>query len=110
MFTVYEENILTISVISNMKIEGFTISYAFDGGNSRKSSSFVSVNFKLPEPLGLDEVEVLRTEASKKVTMWAIQDALMRGEISQDDAKERLDVIKHNFDSMKLALEKRSAK
>ena len=94
-----------------MEIDSFTISYSFDPGNiGRKSSNFVSVNFKLPHPTSINDVEPLRLEASKKVTMWAIQDALMRGEISQDDAKERLEIVKMNFEGMQSALEKRNIK
>lgn len=93
-----------------MKIDGFTISYAFDT-NSRnlKSSNFISVNFKLPEPTEVDDVELLRIEASKKVTIWAIQDALMRGELTQSEAKERLEIVKSNFDGFKSALQLRKS-
>ena len=91
-----------------MKIDGFTISYAFDAGEpGRKSSNFVSVNFKMLEPTSIDEVECLRLEASKTVSVWAIQDALMRGEISSNDAKERIEIIKTNFNGMKSSIEKK---
>jgi hypothetical protein len=94
-----------------MVIDGFTISYSFDAGNpGRRASNMVSVNFKLPSPMPIEEIETVRLEASKKVTMWAIQDAMLRGEISQDDAKERLEVLRLNFDGMKSALEKRNSK
>lgn len=93
-----------------MLIDGFTISYSFDAGIGRKSSNFVSVNFKCPNPLSIEESELMRLEASKKVTIWAIQDALLRGEISQEDAKERFEVLKSNFDGMKSALEKKGMK
>ena len=93
-----------------MLVDSFTVSYSFEaGGFGKKSSNFVSVNFKLPEPTLIEDVEIVRLEASKKVTMWAIQDALMRGEISQEDAKSRLDVVKSNFEIMQTAILKRKA-
>jgi len=93
-----------------MLIDGFTISYSFDSGMGKRSSNFVSVNFKCPNPVSMEEVEGMRLEASKKVTIWAIQDALLRGEISQEDAKERFEVLRQNFDGMKSALDKRNQK
>ena len=60
--------------------------------------------------MSMEEMEGVRLEASKKVTMWAIQDAMLRGEISQNDAKERLDVLRLNFEGMKSAIEKRTVK
>jgi hypothetical protein len=91
-----------------MKIDSFTISYSFDAGNSgRRASNFVSVNFKLHEPTNIEDVEIMRAEASKKVTVWAIQDALMRGEISSDEAKSRLEIVKSNFDGLKASLSKK---
>ena len=70
----------------------------------------MSVNFRLPHPIPIDEVESVRLEASKKVSIWAIQDAMLRGEISQDEAKERFDIIRANFDGMKMAMEKKVSK
>ena len=94
-----------------MKIDGFTISYSMDTGTpGSKSSNFVSVNFKLPEPLSMSEVEIVRLEASKKVTVWAISDALMRGELSKEEADERLEILKKNHEVMKSSIEKRAGK
>ena len=94
-----------------MKIDGFTISYSFDTSvYGRKSSNFVSVNFSLPEPVSPDDLDILRLEASKKVTLWAIQDALARGELTQDEAKERLEIIKKNYDGISTALNRKISK
>lgn len=88
-----------------MKINGFTISYSFEGSIGRKSSTFVSVNFTLPEPMSISEVEACRLEASQKVSVWAIQDALCRGEVSIEDAKSRMEIIKKNFEGLKDRME-----
>ena len=95
--------------IKDLIIDGFTISYVFDAGTGRKSSHFVSANFKLPVPCHIDEVELVRLEASRHVTAWAIQDAVMRAEISSNDAAERMQIVRGNFDGMKATIEKKAA-
>jgi hypothetical protein len=92
-----------------MNVTNFTISYAFDSNTSgfRKSSNFVSVTFSLPNPVDPAQFELTRLEASRKVTVWAIQDAVMRGEMSQSDAKERMEILKHNFDGMSESISKK---
>lgn len=90
-----------------MLVNGFTISYSFEGNIGRKSSTFISVNFTLPEPMSTTEVETVRLEASQKVSIWAIQDALCRGEITVEDAKMRMDIIKKNFEGIKERIDSR---
>ena len=85
----------------DLKVDGFTISYSFEGNSGKKSSNFVSVNFKLPIPVNVNELDSVRLEASKKVTLWAVQDAVLRGEISQEEARSRVEILRHNFDGMK---------
>ena len=89
------------------KITTFTVSYAFDTRGPTKSSHFVSCNFALPEPMEPADLDIHRLEASAKVSTWAIQDAIMRGDIGIEEAKERLDTIKTNLESMKSTLIKR---
>lgn len=95
-----------------MKITNFTVSYAFDTSPSygRKSSNFMSVTISLPDPVEFDQFESIRLEASKRVTMMTIQDAVMRGEMSSDDAKERIEVLKLNFEGMTKAIHKKQEK
>lgn len=90
-------------------VTNFTVSYVLDVGNGRKSSNFVSATFSLPEPCDAAgfEFDEIRLEASKKVTMWAIQDAVARGELSSDEARERIEVIKLNYDGMLKSLNKK---
>lgn len=92
-----------------LKIENFTISYAMDTGTGRKSSNFMSATFRLPEPVDSDngEFDIVRLEASKRLTMWVIQDAVVRGEISSDEARERISIIKANYDGMTQSLIKK---
>ena len=92
----------------DVKVENFTVSYALDAGTGRKSSSFVSVTFRLPVPCDPDSFEATRLEASRKVTIWAIQDAVMRGELSSDDARERIEILKSNFDGMSRTIAKKA--
>ena len=88
-----------------MLVKNFTISYSFEGNSGRKSSNFLSVNFELPEPMPVEELELVRLEASQKVTIWAIQDALCRGEISIEDARSRMEIVKLNFDGFRKRIE-----
>jgi hypothetical protein len=57
--------------------------------------------------MSISEVETARLEASQKVSVWAIQDALCRGEITVDDAKMRMDIIKRNFEGLKERIDTR---
>lgn len=91
----------------SLKVDGFTISYSVDGNAGRRSNSFVSVNFKLPEPTSIEDLEPTRLEASKKVTVWALQDALMRGEIDQETATERMKIVSHNHEKIQEALDRK---
>jgi len=86
------------------KISSFTVSYSFDVRGGSKSNHFISANFAYPEPQSLDRVEIDRLEASSRVTTWAIQDAVMRGDMGSDEAKERLDILKANYEGMRNAL------
>ncbi len=94
----------------DQNVENFTVSYSFDtnGGYGRKSSNFLSVTFRLPSPTSIEDFEITRLEASRKVTLWAIQDAVMRGELSSSDAKERIEVLRINYEGMLNAIKKKS--
>lgn len=91
----------------NPKISSFTVSYSFEIRGGAKSSHFISTNFTYPEPVALEDMELDRLEASSRVTIWAIQDAVMRGDMGSDEAKERIDVLKANFEGMKTAILRR---
>lgn len=97
--------------MSDLKIDAFTVSYNFDTREyGQKSGNFLSVNFKLTDPVSIDEFEKVRIEASKKVSQWAIHDALMRGELSQSDAKERLTILMHNSEKAQESVDRRYTK
>lgn len=87
-------------------IENFTVSYAFEAGYGKKSNHFLSMGFRIPPGTDPSQIPMIRLEASKMVSMNVIQDAVMRGELSSEDAKERIEVLKLNFEGMKKSLTK----
>lgn len=84
-----------------MKVDGFTVSFSFDkyqGGE--KMSNFVSMSFKLDEPLPPEKAVLAESEASTYVTRSVILDALARGVISQDMARDMIDSHKVRSDGI----------
>jgi hypothetical protein len=78
-----------------MRVEGFTVSFSFEkyqGGE--KMSSFVAMNFKLDEPLPPGEAQLAEAEASSYVTESVILDALARGIVSMDVAKDMIQAFR----------------
>ena len=86
------------------KVSNFTVSYSFDVKGRSKSSHFVSTNFTYPEPVSLEDMELDRLEVSSRITIWAIQDAVMRGDMGSEEAKERVDFLKASYEGMKTAI------
>jgi hypothetical protein len=93
-----------------IKVDSFTVSYSLDCNLGKRSSNFLSMNFKLPEAVPIDQIDAIRAEASRKVTRWVIQDAVMRGEMTQEEARERMETLGHNFAVLQDALERKSTK
>jgi hypothetical protein len=88
-------------------VENFTVSYSVDVGIGKRSNHFVSMTFRIPPGTPPDQVEIIRLDASKKVSLYALQDAVMRGEINSDDAKDRMEILKMNHEGMKSSMLKR---
>lgn len=92
-----------------MKIKNFTVSNAFDTfNNGEKQNHFLSVNFELDDPITLDEFKTVQLDASYRVTVSVIHDALARGSISVEQANERITVLTKRTEQLKASIEKKS--
>lgn len=90
-----------------MKVDGFTVSFSFEkyqGGE--KMSSFVAMSFKLDEPLPPEKAALAESEASVYVTRSVILDALARGVISQDTARDMIDSHKVRSDGIQAMIKR----
>jgi len=86
-------------------IESFTVSHSFDTNVPGRGNHFLSVNFRLPNPVTMEEFVLIHAEAAKYVSTCLIGSALVRGMIEPEDAKERMKIMKMNLDQYKTAVE-----
>jgi len=81
--------------LSKLRVESFTVSYALDIYlNGKKSNHFVSMGFKLDESISTEEAQVLQVQASQIVTISVIHDALSRGVIQINEARDLIEDAK----------------
>ena len=80
--------------LPQLKVESFTVSHALDFYiNGRKSNHLVSMSFK-HEPCSIEEAKVLQIKGSEIVTIAVIHDALTRGSIQIDEARDLIEDAK----------------
>lgn len=94
--------------MTKLQVENFTVSYSFDAVlNGKKSSHFVSMGFRLGEPVSIEEAQVYQVQASRIVTEAAIHDAIARGVISVNEASDLIEDSKMRHEGIAKTLSKK---
>lgn len=87
---------------SKLLIESFSVSFSMEthrGGEKR--SHFVNATIRAEPPIQLEDFDLARLEASFQVTKAVYQDSVTRGDMAQEDAVERLAVIRSNYEVLR---------
>lgn len=96
-----------MSKLPELLVDNFTVSYAFDTHlNGKKANHFVSVGFKTPEPVSIGEARVLQVKASQMVTIATIHDAVARGMIPIEEARDLIADMKLRHEGLAETLSK----
>lgn len=91
-----------------LKIDNFCVSYSFDTyRNGAKRSHFNSVTIRAEPAIELEDFPEIRLQAARKVAAMTIQDATLRMDMSEDEAKEMIRDISENYRNMEIALASR---
>lgn len=83
---------------SKLTVESFSVSFSMEthrGGEKR--SHFVNATVRAEPPVPIEDFALARLEASVQVTKAVYQDAVARGDMSQEDAVERLGAVRDNY-------------
>ena len=92
-----------------MSVESFIVSYAFETHrNGEKTSHFLSAGVKTDSPVSFDEFQLLQLQASYRVSVSTIHNALMRGSMTVNEANDRIGDLKNNYEAIRSKLEKDS--
>ena len=84
-----------------MIIKEFTITHSFDTyRNGNKTSQFVSIKFQ-DEISDIETFPLAQLQAKLVVAKACIWDAMVAGDITVEDANERLSLIKENIDALR---------
>jgi len=79
----------------------FTVSYTFDTHRSgERHNHFATMAFDLPPEATADLAVAMSIKGSAYVTKAAILHAVARGQLSQEEAKERLFTMGENHESL----------
>jgi hypothetical protein len=92
-----------------MKITEFTVSHNFEtyrGGS--KASQFVSAKVVPDDPISLEDFPVAHLRAKLSIGKACIMGALASGDITVEDAKERVDMLKDNVENLEKAKGRKS--
>lgn len=89
-----------------MILDHFTVSYGIDiYKNGDKSSHFVSASVKCvaddqkqDDHVSIEKLSELQMQLSFHVSKSAILDAMVRGHLTQEEAKDRIEVVKSNHE------------
>ena len=88
-------------------IKNFTVSYSLElYRGSEKSSSFVSAGVEFLNPVSVEDFPLSHIEASYKVAVATIHDALVRGYLTLEQANGRISDLRQNCDNLREALSK----
>lgn len=83
-----------------MKITEFTVTHSFDTyRNGNKTSQFVSVKFQ-DTIENIEDFPLLQLQAKLVVAKACIWDALVSGDITVEDANERLTLVRDNIKAL----------
>jgi hypothetical protein len=85
-------------------IDSFTISSSFETNNGGKASHFLSINMKMPSPVSMEEFKKVQADAAKYLSQCLIQQAVMRGCLSIEEAIDRSKVVGHNHEQFVTSL------
>lgn len=94
---------------TKFRIKTISESYALDihtGGE--RSSHFVSITAEISEDISLDDLPRFQMEAAYKVSVATIYNAMARGALSVDQANNRIQTLKENFENLKNVLDSRA--
>jgi hypothetical protein len=84
-----------------LKPTSFTVSYTFDTHRSgERHNHFVTMAFDLPPGATAELAVAMSIKGSAYVTKAAVLHAVARGQLSQEDAKERLLAMGENHESL----------
>jgi hypothetical protein len=84
-----------------MVIKEFTVTHSFDTyRNGNKTSQFVSVKF-WDEIDNIEDFPLKQLQAKLVVAKACIWDALVSGDITTEDANERLSLVKDNIEALR---------
>jgi len=91
-----------------LTIESFSVSYTLDiFKQGEKHGSFVSITVRADPPIPVEDLALVKLDASYAVAKATILDALTRMAISEDDAKDRIRSIKENTDALRTSIMRR---
>lgn len=94
-----------------LTIDTFSVSYSFDVyKNGEKHGSFVSITVRSDPPIPIEDLQLVKLDASYSVAKSTIMDALVRMIITEEDANDRIQNIKENTEALKLAIMKKRQK
>ena len=89
-----------------MKIIEYVITHSFDTyRNGNKTSQFVSVKFQ-DEIENIEDFPLKQMQAKLVVAKACIWDAMIAGDITVEDANERLTLLKENIEALREAKSK----
>jgi predicted DNA-binding protein YlxM (UPF0122 family) len=84
-----------------MVIKEFTVTHSFDTyRNGNKTSQFVSVKFWY-EIENIEDFPLKQLQAKLVVAKACIWDAMVAGDITVEDANERLSLVKDNIEALR---------
>jgi hypothetical protein len=95
----------------DLKVKNFTVSYSFESyKGGLKTSHFVSMTFESSQLLDPSDAVYVQTFANEHVTKSTIYDALVRGNITVDEANEMIQNLKNNSEYLRKKLIKKTDK
>ncbi len=91
-----------------LTVDSFSVSYTLDiFKNGEKHGNFVSITVRADPPVPIEDLALVKLDASYAVAKATILDALTRMAISEEDAKDRIKSIKENTESLRASIMKR---
>jgi hypothetical protein len=92
------------------KVVNISTSFSIDlnvGGE--RSSHFVSTTIEFDEDVPVENITTVQMEASYKVAVSVIQNAMVRGALTEDQAHSRISHIKTRFEKLMKAYQEKDA-
>lgn len=89
-----------------IEVKSISVSHSLELHRAgEKSSHFVSTNVDIIGNVPVDKLPYIQLETAYKVTVSNIYNAMIRGAMTMEDAKERIDSMKENYEMLKKDME-----